>query len=220
VKPVSLFIFDLDGTLVNTLGDITASVNFTLAHFGKKPLDMNTVRRYVGNGINVLIERSLGEAMDLVDEAVSIYKEHHHRNLTVYSTLYPSVRETLEYFNGTPMAIITNKSTEFCSPLLEHLDIARYFKPVIGADSGLALKPAPDGVWKIMQEHNAPAERAVIVGDSLTDIHTGKAAGITTCAVTYGYRPEEELKAAAPDFLIPSFPELKKLFYPEKPVRK
>jgi phosphoglycolate phosphatase len=219
VKPVSLFIFDLDGTLVNTLGDITASVNFTLARLGRQPLDVNTVRRYVGDGISVLIERSLGGAPELVGEAVAIYKEHHHRNLTVHSTLYPFVKETLEYFKTTPMAVITNKNSEFCSPLLKHLDIARYFKLVLGADSGLALKPSPDAAWKIMTTYAVPAERTVIVGDSLTDIHTGQAAGITTCAVTYGYRTEEELKAAVPDFLIGSFSDLKNLFTPLQPMK-
>lgn len=212
MKSISLFIFDLDGTLVNTLEDITASTNFTLSRLGRPPLNVDTVRRYVGDGISVLIERSLGGPSELLDEAVAIYKEHHHRNLTTHSTLYPSVKETLEYFNATPMAVITNKSTEFCDPLLKHLGIAQNFKLVIGADSGLALKPAPDAIWKIMATYDVPKERTVMVGDSLTDIHTGQAAGVTTCAVTYGYRAEEELKAAAPDFMIKNFSELKSIF--------
>jgi phosphoglycolate phosphatase len=214
MKSIDLFVFDLDGTLIDTLGDITASVNFTLARLGKQPLDMKTVRRYVGDGINMLMERSLGGRSDQVPEAVTIYRDHHRRNLAAHSTLYPGVRETLEHFKAIPKVVITNKSMEFCSPLLDHLGITQTFNLVIGADNGLPLKPAPDAVLKIMAEYGATKGRTVIVGDGITDIQAGKASGIVTCAVTYGFRSEEELKKAEPDFIIHEFSELKKLFAP------
>jgi phosphoglycolate phosphatase len=216
MKSIDLFIFDLDGTLVDTLGDVTASVNFTLARLGRQPLDMNTVRRYVGDGMNVLIERSLGGRSDQIPEAITIFRDHHLRNLAVHSTLYPAVRETLGYFKAIPKAVITNKSREFCSPLLAHLGIEQQFKLVVGGDDSLPLKPAPDAVLKIMAEYRATKGRTVIVGDGVTDIQAGKAAGIVTCAVTYGFRSEEELRKAEPDFIIHEFSELKKLFAPEK----
>ena len=217
MKSIDLLIFDLDGTLVNTLGDITASVNYTLAHFGKQPLDTNIVRRFVGDGTKALVERTLGGRSAHIAEAVNIYKDYHRRNLVVHSTLYPSVKDTLEYFKDLPMAVITNKSSEFCGPLLERLGIEQNFKMVVGADYGLPLKPAPDAVLKIMAEYSVQKERTVIVGDSLTDINAGKAAGVITCAVTYGFCSEDELVNAGPDFLIRNFSELKKLFTPVKP---
>ena len=86
---------------------------------------------------------------------------------------------------------------------------------VLGADAGLPLKPAPDAVQKIMAELKAPQERTVIVGDGTTDMRAGKAAGVITCAVTYGFRSEDELRKAGPDHVIHELSELKKLFKPD-----
>jgi len=110
--------------------------------------------------------------------------------------------------------VISNKSMEFVGPLIERMGIAGYFKIIIGADSGLPLKPAPDSVRKIMSEFGISKEQTVIVGDGTTDVRAGKAAGIITCSVTYGFRSEEELKKAGPDYIIRTFSELQKLFMP------
>jgi phosphoglycolate phosphatase len=209
---ISLLIFDLDGTLVDTLEDIAASVNHALAHLGRNPISRDAVRQFVGDGIEALMARSLGGRADCLPEAVTLYKEHHRKNLVVRSVVYPAVKETLEHFRALPMAVISNKTTEFVMPLIERLGIAHYFKMVIGADCGLPLKPAPDAVRHIMAEFRAPQERTVIVGDGTTDVRAGKAAGIITCSVTYGFRSEEELRKAGPDYVIHSLSELKTLF--------
>jgi len=214
MKPIALLIFDLDGTLVNTLEDITSSVNYTLDRLGRQPLPLDTVRRYVGDGIETLMMRSLGGQAEGIDDAVAIYKEHHRANLVVRSTLYPSVRETLEYFKSLPMAVISNKTREFVDPLLDSLGIIGYFKTVIGADSGLPLKPAPDTVRKLVAETGAARDRTVIVGDGTTDIRAGRAAGVITCSVTYGFRSEDELRKTGPDYVIHALSDLKELFVP------
>jgi len=210
--PISLLIFDLDGTLVNTLEDIAASVNYTLARLGSPLLPLDTVRQYVGDGIEMLMSRSLGGRERRLDDAVSLYKDHHRRNLVVRSALYPSVRETLEHFKSLPLAMISNKSAEFIGPLLDGLGIGQYFKLIIGADAGLPLKPAPDAVLRILSELRVRQERAAIVGDGTSDILAGRAAGVLTCAVTYGFRSEDELRKAGPDYLIHELSELKTLF--------
>jgi phosphoglycolate phosphatase len=215
MRPLRLLIFDLDGTLVDTLEDIAASVNHTLTHLGRNPISTEAVRQFVGDGIEALMARALGGSTDSLPEAVTVYKEHHRKNLVVHSSLYPAVQETLEHFRALPMAVISNKTTEFVAPLIERLDIARYFKMVIGADYGLPLKPAPDSVKRIMDECGAPKERTVIVGDGTTDVRAGKAAGVITCSVTYGFRSEEELRKAGPDYVIHSPSELKTLFTPD-----
>ncbi|HEX9021478.1 MAG TPA: HAD-IA family hydrolase [Nitrospirota bacterium] len=215
MKPISLLIFDLDGTLVNTLEDIAASVNFTLQKLGRPLIPLDAVRQYVGDGVEMLMRRALGGEDGLLADAVGVYTVHHSRNLMTRSRLYPSVKDTLEYFQALPMAVITNKSSEFVHPLMEGLGIARYFRLILGADSGLPLKPAPDALVKIMAELEAPKERTAIVGDGTTDVRAGKAAGVITCSVTYGFRTEEELKKAGPDHVIRDLSELKGLFKAE-----
>ena len=214
MKPAGLFIFDLDGTLVDTLEDITASVNFTLQKLGRPVIPLGKVREYIGDGITLLLKRSLGGREELLEDAKGIYTVHHSRNLMVRSRLYPGVRETLEHFRSLPLAVVTNKSREFSEPLLQELGIRNYFRLVIGADAGLPLKPAPDAFLRIMEETGVSRDLAVVVGDGTTDIAAGKAAGITTCAVTYGFRSEAELRAAGPDHVLHSLPELKNLFLP------
>jgi phosphoglycolate phosphatase len=212
MHPVNLFIFDVDGTLVNTLEDITASLNYTLTTLGRPPLSPDTVRQYVGDGITMLLSRALGGSQELLGEARGIYAAHHGRNLLARSQLYPGVRETLEHFKAVPMTVISNKATEFVDPLLRGLGIAHYFRIVVGADHGLPLKPAPDAVFGIMAAFGAPRERTVMVGDGTTDVMAGKAAGVITCAVTYGFRSEAELRQAGPDHVLHAFAGLKELF--------
>jgi phosphoglycolate phosphatase len=216
MKSICLLIFDLDGTLANTLPDITASVNHTLGRLGRGPLPIETVGRFVGDGLEMLLTRALGAQSGPMEDAVAIYLEHHRRNLVTSASLYPAVKETLEYFKSLPMAVITNKAGEFSEPLLARLGINKYFNFVIGADNGLPLKPAPDSILKILSEIGVAKERAAIVGDGTTDVRAGKAAGIMTCSVTYGFRSEEELRKAGPDYVIHTLSELKNLFIPEE----
>lgn len=216
MKPIRLLIFDLDGTLIDTLEDITASVNFTLQKMDRQPIPLDTVRQYVGDGVETLLTRALGGHAELLADALGVYTVHHSRNLAVRSRLYPSVKETLEYFRSLTMAVFSNKAMEFVRPLLEDLGIARYFRIILGAGSGMPLKPAPDAVLNILSDFRVPKEGAVMVGDGTTDIRAGKAAGITTCAVTYGFRSEEELRKAGPDYVIHELSELKELFAPER----
>ncbi len=214
MKPIELFIFDLDGTLVNTIEDIAASVNHTLERLGLGSLTKDIVRSYVGDGVDALLLRSLGGRKDLLPQARRLYTDHHRENLVVNSALYAGVSETLEYFRAVPMAVISNKTRDFCEPLLDRLGIRRHFRTLIGADDGLPLKPAPDSILKIMKDMAARKERTVVVGDGTTDVKAGKAAGVITCSVAYGFRSEGELKAAGPDFIIHEFSELKTLFKP------
>ncbi len=214
MKSIGLLIFDLDGTLVNTLEDIAASVNYTLDRLGRQPLSLDTVRHYVGDGIEALMMRSLGNETERLSDAVAIYKKHHQQNLVVRSSLYPFVRETLEHFKAIPMAVISNKTMEFVSPLLDCLGINGYFRMIIGADFGLPLKPAPDSVQRLMAEFGVPREQTLIVGDGTTDVRAGRAAGVITCSVTYGFRSESELRQAGPEYVIRELRELKKLFTP------
>jgi phosphoglycolate phosphatase len=215
MTPVSLLIFDLDGTLVNTLEDIAASLNHTLACFGKGPLPLTTVQQYVGGGIEDLLTRSFGDHPVDLARAVQIYKEHHRRNLLVRSVLYPGVMETLEYFQAIPKVVLSNKSLEFVTPLIERLGFAQQFQSLIGGGPGVQLKPLPDSIYQLMSRFRVPRERTVMVGDGTTDLVAGRAAGVITCAVTYGFRSEEQLRKTAPDYIIHQFSDLTKVFVPK-----
>jgi phosphoglycolate phosphatase len=215
MKPIRLIIFDLDGTLVDTLEDIAHSVNFTLGRLGRPLLHLDTVRQYVGDGLEKLLSRALDGHTELLADAETIYTEHQRRYLVVNSRLYPGVVETLDHFRSLSMAVVTNKTLEFSEPLLDKLGIRHYFRTIIGADSGLPLKPAPDAFLTIIRGLAVQKERAVVVGDGTTDILAGRAAGITTCSVTYGFRSETELRLAGPDHVIHELSEMRQLFRAE-----
>ena len=190
INSYDLVIFDLDGTLVNTLADLTASVNVALKAFDRPILSVEDVRKYVGDGARKLIERALNfPAPDQLDSGMTLFQEHYIKNVCVGSYLYPNVRETLNGLNGQRLSVFTNKPVNMANLLLTALDIAGYFDPVIGGGIGIPLKPAPDGVNYLCQSCGVAPERTLMVGDSVTDIQAGQLAGTATCAVSYGFRP-------------------------------
>ncbi len=215
MKPLGLLIFDLDGTLVDTLDDIAASVNHALDRLGQRTVPKEDIRRFIGDGIEATLIRSLGGSKRHVGQALDLFRDHYRRTMLVHSRLYPDVRDTLEHFESIPMAVISNKSMEFIAPVLQGLGIAGYFRTAVGADLGLPLKPAPDSIKRVMTEFGVSQNRTAIVGDGTADVLAGKAAGIITCSVTYGYRSEEELQAIDPDYIVHSLLQMKTLFFPE-----
>jgi phosphoglycolate phosphatase len=190
-------------------------VNYTLGRLGRPPIPMDTARQYVGDGLTALLSRALGGHDELLGDATGIYTVHHSRNLVVRSRLYPGVRETLERFSAISLAVISNKTGEFIRPLLEGLGVAGYFRMILGADAGLPLKPAPDSIVHIMDSLKVPRDRTVMVGDGTTDMRAGRAAGVTTCAATWGFRSEAALREAGADLVIHAMPELADHFAPE-----
>jgi len=207
-----LLIFDLDGTLVNTLKDLAAAVNFALEKPGGNPVTVADVKKYVGDGARKLVERALrADAPQKLDAAMDLFYSHYGAHLSDHSTLYPGVLEILTHFSKIKKVVLTNKPQRFTTPLLEQLGLAEYFEFAIGGGAGIPLKPAPDGIYSILEKTNVSPDMAIIVGDSSTDILSGKAAGIHTCAAAYGYRPPAALSALKPDFLINNILELKKI---------
>ena len=200
---IDLLIFDLDGTLVNTVHDIWRSTNVMRRALGLPPLSLRAVRSHIGHGGRRVLEKVLPPALrHRRDEAVGIFWAHHRAHLLDRSRLYPGVAETLRRFRRTPKVILTNKALGLALPLLKGLGIARHFRAVLGGDSLALAKPSPDPIWKLLEDFGVAADRALIVGDSEVDIQAGRAAGIHTCAVTYGYGSPADLRAVQPDFVI------------------
>ncbi len=209
---IDLLIFDLDGTLIDSRRDIANSVNHTLAKFNLPELSLDKVVEFIGDGAQKLIERSFPDiTLEKLETALDIFKKHYQEHIFDNTVLYPGVDETLAHFSTKKKAIISNKPVVFTQQIIEHLFHGR-FDLVLGGDSLPVRKPNPEPILKVLEEMNMPANQAAIVGDGSPDILSGKAAGITTCAVTYGFRTKEFLLQYEPDYCIDSFSKLKEIF--------
>lgn len=204
-----LIIFDLDGTLIDSLADLTDATNHMLTTIGRAPLAEQEVRLLVGQGARRLVERALPGADETgIERALSLFIDYNHRNIAVRTVLYPGVRETLDALRarGARLAVVSNKNVDLCLEVLAVLAIEGYFDAVLGADSLPQRKPSPEPVLKLLADFGVGAGRAAMVGDSINDIAAGKGAGVTTVGCTWGYGVPEELVDA--DFLITNFPQL------------
>ncbi|MGH7404958.1 MAG: HAD family hydrolase [Candidatus Methylomirabilales bacterium] len=209
-RRVDLVIFDLDGTLADTRADLTAAVNHTLKKLALPPLSMEQVCRYVGDGLETLLSRALGlQHGDLVDNAVRLFRDYYGLHLLDRTRLYPGVRETLEHFRGKRKAIVTNKPLAFSERILAGLEIESHFEVVLGGDSTVQRKPHPEPALKVLTLTGVDPRLAAMVGDSPADIEMARQAGLYSVGVTYGLRSAEEVRAAGPDLLLESLPELR-----------
>lgn len=205
--PTKLIIFDLDGTLVNSIIDITNSLNYAIEPFGIDPKTVEEVRQLVGEGITRVIERVLGdERLTLRDDVVKRFLDFYSEHIVDNTVPYPGVRETLERLTGYKKAVISNKREAFSIKVLEGVDLIQYFDMVVGSDSTEEKKPSPVPVLHVLSVLGFEPGDAIMVGDSNHDIEAGKRAGVKTVGVTYGYRDKAYLSEA--DFIIDRMSEL------------
>lgn len=208
-----LVMFDLDGTLIDSAGDLAAALNTTLQRMGRAPVTLTAVRQWIGNGARILVRRAL--ANDFVHDAVSdedteralamfmnVYADSH--TLTV---VYPGVRETLKRLqkHGVEMALITNKPERFVAPLLDDLKLGRFFRLIIGGDTLAQQKPDPAALLQVMQMAGVQPAEAVFVGDSRNDVLAAKAAGVACIALSYGYNHGRPIADESPTLVIDDF---------------
>ena len=213
MRKISLIVYDFDGTLVDTLFDITDSVNMTLSEIGLPQLPRGKIRKYVGRGVERLMSQTLeGSFFTDIPKAVSLFKQHYSENLVNHTDFYPYGREILQHFKNKNQAICSNKPESFIHRILESLNGLHYFDMVIGGDSMSSKKPNPEGLNFILQRLNISADETLLVGDSPVDIETGRRAGVYTCIVNFGLGFPDEIAAAKPDCLIDSLSELKEMF--------
>jgi len=210
-----LLLFDLDGTLIDSVPDLANSINFMLQQLNKNTFDENTIRAWVGNGAKTLVQRALNGENN--DHALEIFLQHYKNHLCKTTTLYPHVKETLEalYKQGFTLAIITNKPYAFISPILEALKIDKYFSLVIGADSLTEKKPHPLPLLHVSEKLGFSKEETLMIGDSKNDILAAKAAGIESIGVSYGYNYDEHISVFEPDAIIDDFRKLLNLLSPK-----
>lgn len=217
---IQLVIFDLDGTLIDSRLDLVHSVNAALRHIGRAALPDDVIASYVGDGAPILIQRALGG--DTVDEALvrkglehflSYYRAHKLDHTTVYSGIAEALATIQNSSNGTPrkMAVLSNKPVVPSRAIVEALGLGKFFSQVYGGNSFGTKKPDPEGAHRLLEESGVRPEHAVIVGDSHTDVETGRNAGLWTIGVTYGFAPHT-LADAPPDILLDRPVELGTVF--------
>jgi len=203
------WIFDLDGTLLDTLEGIAVGVNRALVEVGAPEISTDRVRCLVGEGARNLVARALPESrVGEVDRTLQCFLSHYGKCQFEFSRLYPGVRETLAALSGHPMAVATNKPEVFSRQLLEWFGIASYFPVVVGGDTLAVRKPDAKYMTEVLDRLAVKGRRGWMVGDTGIDIQAGKAVGLSTLAVTYGFRDRETLMAHAPDRLVDSFEDL------------
>jgi phosphoglycolate phosphatase len=209
----SLYIFDLDGTLIDSRKDIANSVNATFRDLELPELPNETIYGYVGNGVYRLITDAT-ESSDpaLLDQALKIFEGHYLAHLVDETCLYPGMQKLLSQHQHQRKAVVTNKRIKFTQKIIAGLCPENTFELVLGAEEGVNLKPHPEMILKTLATLNVPAEETIIIGDMMNDIHAARAAGIKVCAVSYGFGDAQELQDAKPDFFARSVKDLEVLF--------
>lgn len=192
--PRPIIVFDLDGTLVDTAPDLLESLNHCLTISGLKAADRTALRRYVGQGGRTMIERAFAaqktEITDArLDELVEVFRTHYSDHMPGASVFYPGVLEAMDRFkaHGYDLAVCTNKYEALAKKLLTSMGEAARFTSICGADTFEWRKPDPRHLTETITLAGGDRDRAIMVGDSRTDIDTAKAAGIPVVAVDFGY---------------------------------
>ena len=182
-------IFDLDGTLVDSRVDLANAVNHVRAIFGMGRLPLDTVTGYVGEGARILVQRSLGpDAQDRLDEGLRMFLQSYGAHLLDHTRPYPGIPEMLDalHTRGLALSVLTNKPEAMSRTILDGLGLLRHFVTVIGGDTLPTRKPDPAGVRHLCTLTNTCADHVLLVGDSVIDLRTARAAGVAFCGVAWG----------------------------------
>jgi phosphoglycolate phosphatase len=222
VPACKLVVFDLDGTLVDSIRDIAAAVNDALVTVapGTPPLGLAQIRSFVGDGPAVLVSRSLETAAVAasVAEVLPLYLEAYGRRFLDTTTFYPGVLEAMDALADRTLAVLTNKPGDLSRGLLSGLGAAHRFARIWGAGDVTVPKPDPQGLVRLMEELGARADETAMVGDSPVDVATGRAVGALSVGVTYGLDPRG-VASSRPDALIDDLRDLPGLLQRIAPVR-
>lgn len=201
-------IFDLDGTLTNTLESMTYSVNLTLEEMGLSKITKDQCRLFVGNGARVLMEKSLKAAGDTdasrIEEGMEIYGRIFDQNCTYHVTPYEGISEMLKALKdkGIHLAVLSNKPDRQTVKVVKAIFGEELFDYAQGQKEGIRRKPEPDGVWYLMEQMHVSKEECLYIGDSEVDAATGRNAGLKTIGVLWGFRDRKTLETAGADDLI------------------
>lgn len=219
VERLKLLVFDLDGTLIDSAQDLCNSVNATLNHFERGPLPDPLIASFVGNGVQVLMRRSLAAANDtppesvdekLLDEALDFFVGYYREHKLDFTYAYEGVLEALAALHALhdspggltrKMAVLTNKPVNPARGICAGLGLADYFVHIYGGNSFPTKKPDPLGLRSLMEETGATPEETVMIGDSKVDVETARNAGVWSLGCDFGFGPRN-LMENPPDVLV------------------
>lgn len=205
MKKYDTVIFDLDGTLLNTVEDLADSVNFALTLHGFPCRKLAEVRSFVGNGIARLMELSIPDGINnsQYEKCLADFRHHYSMNMQNKTEAYRGIMELLGQLSkeNYKIAIVSNKFDKAVKELSQ-VYFGEFIKVAIGESENVAKKPAPDTVFKALEELDATANKAVYVGDSEVDVKTAKNSGVICIGVTWGFRDREVLEEKGADYII------------------
>ncbi|HEV2325053.1 MAG TPA: HAD-IA family hydrolase [Terracidiphilus sp.] len=219
VERLKLLVFDLDGTLIDSAQDLCNSVNSTLKHFDRAPLPDPLIASFVGNGVSILVRKSLAAADDtppehvdekLLDEGLAFFVGYYREHKLDFTYAYEGVLEALaalrELHDGPGgvsrvMAVLTNKPVNPARGICEGLGMSGYFLHIYGGNSFPTKKPDPLGLRSLMEETGASPEETVMIGDSRVDVETARNAGVWSLGCNFGFGPRNLLEVP-PDVLV------------------
>lgn len=211
-----LVMFDLDGTLMDSVPDLAAAVDKMLMLLGREPAGIARVRDWVGNGSRVLVRRALagtlqheGVADELTDEALALFMQAYSGGHGL-TTVYPGARECLDWLRerDVRLSIITNKPAQFIEPLLEEKGLSGYFQWLVGGDTLPQQKPDPAALLWVMKQAGTEPSASLFVGDSRNDVRAAKAAAVPCVGLTYGYNHGEPIANEQPTLVLDDLREL------------
>jgi phosphoglycolate phosphatase len=217
------FIFDLDGTVVDSAADLVRATNQTLVRVGRRELPPEVVLGFVGQGVRRLLARSLRASAppskEALERASRIFADVYGAGLLDNTRPYPGMGETLRALasRGVVLSLLTNKPRAFTMAILAGLGLDGLFRGAICGDDDLPRKPAPAGAAELVRVSLVPAWATVVVGDSVEDLETARAAGLASCAVTWGFRSADDLARARPDHEVSRVEELLSLAPADSP---
>lgn len=215
MKQFSTILFDLDGTLIDSTIDIAAGVNHVRECADLSAYSIADIRQLVGNGLHRLIYDALPEELrqhpHRREELVQIFSTYYDQHLLDHTTLYDGMYEVLQQLNGASLGVVTNKPLHWSKRILNGLAIDNNFQFVIGGDSHLQKKPAPDTILEAIRTLKADPKFTLMVGDSCQDIEAAQSAGVAVCWVSWGFGSQDLHQKYSPDFVVHQPAELIKL---------
>jgi phosphoglycolate phosphatase len=221
-RSIKAIAFDLDGTLIDSVPDLTAATNATLLELNLAEVTQDQVRHWIGNGAQVLMQRALNFVLNKtvseqeLTDVMGCFLKHYELHLEKHSTLYPNVLETLTALSqaGFQLAVVTNKPYQFTVPLLKAFGLESFFSLVLGGDSLAKMKPDPLPLTHLLDTWQIGAEQLLMIGDSKNDILAAKAAKVASIGLTYGYNYGEHIGLSEPNAVCDDFSEISQHLLP------